>query len=485
MAGRRASSTRRATGRRGPDGASRRPARELRTRRPGGGAAKPSPGRVAAAGAPGDRDPRLHVPDVHINLNVRGMRPSATMAIQARCDGLVRERRDVVRLGLGQSPFPVPRAVVEALQANAHQKAYLPVKGLPALRSAVAEYHRRSQSIPCDAQDVLVGPGSKELMFLLQLVYYGDLVVPTPAWVSYAPQARIVGRQIRWIHTTRASGWRLEPGDLADLCSPDPERPRIVVMNYPSNPTGLTYDDARLREIAAVARRHRVVLLSDEIYGELHHRGRHASVARHYPEGTIVSSGLSKWCGAGGWRLGTFTFPRTLGWLLEAISAVASETYTSTSAPVQYAAVRAFRGGLRIERYLWNARRILAALGTECARRLRAAGAHVDLPEGGFYLFPDFTPLADRLAARGVADSTELCSRLLEETGVGILPGTDFGRPPEELTARIAYVDFDGARAMAAAEVLPRDAPLDEEFVAANCGRVIDGIDRLCEWVSR
>jgi len=258
------------------------------------------------------------------------------MAIQARCDALRKERRDVVRLGLGQSPFPVPRAVVEALQANAHQKAYLPVKGLPALRAAVAEYHQRSQSIPCDAQDVLVGPGSKELMFLLQLVYYGDLVVPTPAWVSYAPQARIVGRQIRWIHTSPDSGWRLEPGDLEEICRPDPDRPRIVVMNYPSNPTGLAYDDARLREIAAVARRYRVVLLSDEIYGELHHRGRHASVARHYPEGTIVSSGLSKWCGAGGWRLGTFTFPRTLGWLLEAIAAVASETYTSTSAPVEF-----------------------------------------------------------------------------------------------------------------------------------------------------
>lgn len=422
-------------------------------------------------------------PDVHLNLNVRGMPPSATIAIHARCEALRRERRDVYRLGLGQSPFPVPRSVVEALQANAHQKAYLPVAGLPSLRAAVADYHARTQGLPCTADDVLVGPGSKELMFLLQLVYYGDLVVPTPAWVSYAPQARIVGRQIRWIPTRREDRWQLRAKDLDLLCRDDPDRPRIVVLNYPCNPTGLTYSEDDLAEIARVARRYRVVLLSDEIYGELHHQGRHASVARAYPEGTIVSGGLSKWCGAGGWRLGTFTFPHSMAWLHEAMAAAASETYTSTSAPIQYAAVRAFKGGLRIERYLWTARRILRALGLACAARLRAAGALVDDPEGGFYLFPDFSPLADRFRARGITTSAAFCNALLEETGVGMLPGHDFGRPPEELTARLAFVDFDGARAMAAAELAPRDAELGEEFVGTHCRQVVKAIDLLCAWV--
>lgn len=424
-------------------------------------------------------------PDVHLNLNVRGIGPSATLAINERCNALRTEGREVFKLGLGQSPFPVPRAVVEALQANAHQKAYLPVTGLPALRAAVAGYHQRTQGMLSTAQDVLVGPGSKELMFLLQLVYYGDLVVPTPAWVSYAPQARIVGRQIRWIPTRRENGFKLAPEDLTALCAEDPDRPRILVLNYPSNPTGLTYSDAELREIAQVAQRHRVVLLSDEIYGELHYGGRHVSVARHYPEGTIVSSGLSKWCGAGGWRLGTFVFPRSMRWLLDAMAATASETYTSTSAPIQYAAVRAYRGGLRIERYLVTARRILAALGRACAQRLRAEGVEVADPQGGFYLFPDFAAHADALRRRGITTSAALCDRLLTETGVGILPGIEFGRPPEELTVRIAYVDFDGARAMAAAEASPRDHPLDEDFVATHCERVVRAIDLVCKWVAR
>ena len=119
--------------------------------------------------------------EVHLNLNVRGMLPSATVAINERCNDLVAQGREVFKLGLGQSPFPVPDVVVDELKRNAHQKAYLPVKGLPALRQTIAEYHRRIDGVSASAQDVLIGPGSKELMFLLQLVYGADLVIPTPS----------------------------------------------------------------------------------------------------------------------------------------------------------------------------------------------------------------------------------------------------------------------------------------------------------------
>jgi aspartate aminotransferase len=422
-------------------------------------------------------------PDVHLNLNVRGMSPSATVASNDRSDALRAEGKEVYKLGLGQSPFPVPRPVVEELRANAHRKEYLPAKGLRELRNAVADYHRRAEGIGCTGDDVLIGPGSKQLMFLLQLVYYGDLVVPSPAWVSYAPQARIIGRNIFWLHTRREDGWRVTPDHLENLCACDPVRPRIVVLNYPSNPTGNTYTRDEIKELAAVARRHRVVLLSDEIYGELHHKDQHVSISRYYPEGTILSAGLSTWCGAGGWRLGTFMFPSSMSWLRDSMAAVASETFTSTCAPIQYAAVRAFQGGIRIERYLWSSRRILGALGRRCARRLREAGLHVDRPQGGFYLFPDFTPVADRLQARGITTSEDLCERLLQETGVAALPGSEFGRPAEELTMRLAYVDFDGSGALAAAEVLPKDQPLGEEFLRANCDCVLTAVDRICDWL--
>lgn len=420
--------------------------------------------------------------DKHLNLNVRGMGPSATVAINEHSNALIAEGRRIYKLGLGQSPFPVPRPVVEALRANAHQKEYLPVRGLYELRRAVAHYSERTAGIDRTAEDVLIGPGSKELMFLLQLVFYGDLVIPTPAWVSYAPQAKILGRQIRLLETRPEDGWMLTPELLDRECEDDSGRPRLLVLNYPSNPTGGTFRTEQLKAIAKIARKHRLLLLSDEIYGELHHKGQHVSIARYYPEGTIVSSGLSKWCGAGGWRLGTFVFPESLRWLLDAMAAVASETYTSTSAPIQYAAVPAFEGSEEIERYLAGARRVLTALGRWCARKLRGAGIQCPQPAGGFYLFADFALLAPSLHARGITTSRELCRRLLDETGVATLPGSELSRPDDELTARLAYVDFDGERALDAVAVIPREQPLDEIFLRRHCGRVLEAIDAICDW---
>lgn len=421
--------------------------------------------------------------DVHLNLNVRGIGKSATLAINERCRELQQLGREVFRLGLGQSPFPVPEPVVQELRTNAHQKDYLAVEGLWELREAVAEYHRQTQELTCTGEDVLIGPGSKELMFLLQLVYYGDLVIPTPSWVSYAPQARIVGRHVHWLDTRESAAWKLTPDQLEALCRDDPDRPRILIINYPANPTGVTFEVDELKALADIAGKYRVVLLSDEIYGELHHEGRHVSIAQFYPEGTIVSGGLSKWCGAGGWRLGTFTFPRGLHWLRDAMAMVASETYTATSAPIQFAGVRAFQGSIEIERYLAQSRRILAALGNKLTDGLRQAGVDVLSPQGAFYLFPDFGRWRDSLGRRGITTSLELCETLLEETGVAVLPGSVFGRPPQELTARLAYVDFDGARVLAAAEFLPHDRPLGDSFVQEHCPRLIHAVDRISQWL--
>jgi aspartate aminotransferase len=421
---------------------------------------------------------------VRLNLNVRGLKPSATVSINEYCEVLRQQGTRVCRLGLGQSPFPVPDPVVAALRANADQKAYLAVKGLPALREAVAGYVSRTQRVEGDASDVLIGPGSKELMFLAQLVYYGEIVIPSPAWVSYAPQAQIVGRQVAWIATEARDGWKLRPDMLEHAWADDPTRPRLLVLNYPDNPTGATYEPDELEALAAVCRKFGAVVLSDEIYGELHYRGRHVSIARYYPDGTIISSGLSKWCGAGGWRLGTFFFPRSLRWLLDAMAAVASETYTSVSAPIQHAAVRAFQGGMDIERYLVNSRRILHALVGDAHRRLTAVGVDVVMPDGSFYLFPDFSPLREQLASRGFTTSAQVCQSLLKETGVAILPGVDFARPAGELTARMALVDFDGAKAMAAVAALPADAPVDADFLAAYCGPVVEGVDRIVDWLT-
>jgi aspartate aminotransferase len=332
-------------------------------------------------------------------------------------------------------------------------------------------------------ENILIGPGSKELMFILQLAYYGDLIIPTPSWVSYAPQAHIIGRHVYWLKTIEENDWLLTPEELENHCKQDPSKPRLVILNYPNNPTGKSYTEEQLKQLANVARKYKLVLLSDEIYGELNHNGNHVSIAKYYPEGTIISGGLSKWCGAGGWRLGTFAFPKTLTWLLEGMAVIASETFTSTSAPIQYAAITAFKGGLKIERYLANSRKILKALGKYIYDKMSESNIRVTYPDGGFYFLPDFCYYKEKFAKKGIYTSRQLVNKALEDTSVAFLPGSVFGRPNDELTTRIAYVDFDGAKALAAAEQIGLESPIEEEFLRTHCSNVITATDKLCDWV--
>ncbi len=421
---------------------------------------------------------------INLNLNVRGLAPSATLAINERSDALIKSGKKIYKLGLGQSPFPVPGPVVEALRENAFQKDYLPVRGLYILREAIANFNRDVLHVACSPENIMIGPGSKELIFILQLVYYGDLIIPTPSWVSYAPQARIVGRHVYWVPTDKSNNWRLSPEKLELICRADPSRPRIVILNYPSNPTGCTYPLERLKKLAQVARKYNIVLVSDEIYGLTRYDGKHVSIAHYYPEGTIISNGLSKWCGAGGWRLGTFTFPKALRWLMDAMAIVASETFTATSAPIQYAAVTAFKGGRWLDEYLAASRRILKALGIYCAVGLHNSGIFAPEPEGAFYLFADFESHRDKLQQHDVFTSVELCSKLLEDTGVALLPGSDFGRQPEELTTRLAYVNFDGETTLKAAEEEYRNKDIDNQFLSKYCSKTVEALGFINSWIN-
>jgi aspartate aminotransferase len=418
-----------------------------------------------------------------INLNVRGIQPSATLRINETSNQLRAEGRDIIKLGLGQSPFPVPERVVQALRNHAHEKDYLPVKGLKTLREAISRYINRRERMRSTWEDVLIGPGSKELLFMLQLAYYGDLLIPRPSWVSYAPQARIIGRSVHWLPTHGENNWQLTAEELDIVCRDDPSRPRILILNYPSNPTGCTYTEDQLLAIAHVARKYNIILLSDEIYGEVHFEGRHKSIARYYPEGTIISTGLSKWAGAGGWRLGTFIFPTELRPLQDAMAIIASETYTATSAPIQYAAIAAFDGGPDLDEYLKQSRRVLKVIGEYLHRRLAAIGAVVQKPEGAFYLFPDFSDFRDALANRDIKTSQALCQSLLEKTGVAILPASDFGFAPDHMGARLAFVDFDGAAALDLAGNQYAEKALDDTFVAQACPRLVTAMDKIAAWL--
>lgn len=412
-----------------------------------------------------------------ISPHILRLKPSATLAINERSAALMSSGKKVYRLGFGQSPFPVPTEVVKALQSHAHRKDYLPVRGLWELREAVAAFNQRTIGLACTADQVLIGPGSKELIYDLLLAADASLLLPSPSWVSYEPQAVLAGKPVYRIETTAKDGWLLTPSALQQACESVPGA-KVLIINYPGNPTGTSFTGEQLRTLAEVCRQYELLVVADEIYGEVHHNGTHQSIAPYYPQGTIVSTGLSKWCGAGGWRLGTFTFPKEMLSLLDILATIASETFTSVSAPVQYAAVTAFRGSPRIREYVEHSREILAAVASYVHRRLEAMDIHMPKADGGFYLFPNFDHYQAAFTAKGIRSSSELCEEILHESGVALLPGEAFGRPETELSARLSFVDFDGEAALAYRKAAP-SANLDEAFLRQYCPAMVAAMDSL------
>ena len=395
---------------------------------------------------------------------------------------LEKEGKTIYKLGFGQSPFPVPDVMVAALRQYAAEKSYLPVTGLPELREVVAKYFQRTQNLNCSAENVLIAPGSKMLLYATQLAYDTDLLLPAPSWVSYAPQSQIIGRKTIWLPTTEADGWRLTAETLDKYCQNNTNR-KILILNYPNNPIGNTYDAPQLQSLAEIARKHNVIILSDEIYGELNHNGEHVSISQFYPEGTIITSGLSKWAGAGGWRFGLAVFPKELKKLQKVVQTIASETYSSTASPIQYAAVEVYKENPDLEMYRINSRRILKTIGNYIYQRLHKMNITTPKPEGGFYFFINFEHYRSLLLPKGIKTSSKLSEVVLNEANVAMLPGVDFGRKPEELVFRIAYVDFDGKEALKAVSKQYQNKELDMSFIQKYAPKIVGAMDHLEHWL--
>jgi aspartate aminotransferase len=418
------------------------------------------------------------------NEFLRKVEQSQTLLLNEQSRRLQQEGRNVYKFGFGQSPFPPPQSVIERLQSAAHLKDYSPVQGIPELREAVAHFHRQWDRVSIDAEDILIAPGSKILIYAVMAAFTrADVLVPVPSWVSYIPQAHLAGHHVIKIPTFQEARWRLTPELLEKAIKSkiDAHVPSILILNYPGNPDGLTYTSDELAGLAAVARKHNVLIISDEIYGLLNHAGSHESIACHCPDNTIITSGLSKWIGAGGWRLGVALLPKALrGAFKETLLGIASETYSCAALPVQMAACEAYQPTDAIADYLQHQRRILATLGMACYHKLHNAGISVCEPQGGFYLFLDFS----NLQGAGISTSETLCEKLLADTGVALLPGTAFGMEPHHLSARLAYVDFDGAKALDASKEVGLQQPLGPAYSRHHFSKTLEGIDKLCEWVT-
>jgi aspartate aminotransferase len=399
---------------------------------------------------------------------VKNLKPSSTLLINEASGKLEKQGKKIFKFGFGQSPFKVPEDIVEELKNNADQNKYLPMQGLSELRDSVAKYTSIKKNYNYKSENIIIGPGSKELMFLLHVIFDGEIILPAPSWVSYAPQAILGRNKSQIIQTKRENNWFPTATEIEEVILKNKNKNYLLFLNSPNNPSGQICEN--LEEIAVIAKKYNLIILSDEIYSELSFENNYKSISSFCPEKTIVSTGLSKWCGAGGWRLGYFLIPDSLVEIKNMINVLASETFSAVSAPIQYAAIKAYENDHT--HYINKSRNILRAVGNYVYENLKSNKILINKPQGGFYLMPEFLN-------KKFNSSSEMCDSILNDTGVALLPGSDFGFDQNKMLVRLSFTDFDGQKFMNKIEV---NQKIDNVLINEFAPKIIEGVDKLKKW---
>ena len=399
---------------------------------------------------------------------VKDLKPSSTLLINETSRRLEKQGKKIFKFGFGQSPFNVPENIVKELKDNAHQNKYLPMQGLSELRNAVAKYTSKKKNYDYKSENVIIGPGSKELMFLLHVIFDGEIILPAPSWVSYAPQAVLGRNKIQILKTKRENNWFPTALEIEETILKDKSKNYLLFLNSPNNPSGQICEN--LEEIAEVTNKYNLIILSDEIYSELSFERNYKSISDYCPNKTIISTGLSKWCGAGGWRLGYFIVPDSLNKIKDMINVLASETFSAVSAPIQYAAIKAYENDH--SDYINQSRKILKAVGNYVYENLKSNKILINKPQGGFYMMPEFLN-------KKFNSSAEMCDDILNKTGVALLPGSDFGFDQNRMLARLSFTDFDGKKFM---EEIEDNTKIDDTIIYELAPKIVEGVDKLKKW---
>ena len=399
---------------------------------------------------------------------VKDLKPSATLRMNEESKKLETQGTKIFKFGFGQSPFQIPKDIVDELKNNAYQNKYLPMQGLPELRSSISRYINNKKKYNYVSENVIIGPGTKELMFLLHLLFDGDVILPVPSWVSYEPQALLGRNKIHWLETTSSNNWFPTAESLEKIISKNKNKNYLLFLNSPNNPSGQICNN--LEEISVVAKKNNLIILSDEIYSELSFKKDFKSIANYCPEKTIISNGMSKWCGAGGWRLGFFIIPESLNEIKNSLKTLASETFSSVNAPAQYAAIAAYENNH--DEYIDNSKNILKAVGEYVYDNLKSNKVSINKPEGGFYLMPEFSN-------ETFSDSNEMCGNLLKHTGISLLPGSVFGFSKKKMTARLSFTDFNGQEFM---KNISQSQKIDQNVLLKYAPKIIEGVEKLKNW---
>jgi aspartate aminotransferase len=408
---------------------------------------------------------------------------SATLAINERLQAKKAAGERVLHLGFGEAGLPVPPNVVQALASSAAMSSYGPVAGSPQARQAVAGWFTR-RGLQTDWAQTILAPGSKALLFALLAAIPGDVVLPRPSWVSYAAQAALLGKDVVWVPIPEQSGGIPDPDLLEEAlrtARAEGKNPTSLVMTVPDNPTGTVAVAEDVAKVCAIAERHGLAIISDEIYASMVHDGSAPSPISCLPERTVITNGLSKSMALGGWRIGFARTPNN-AWgrqLMESLIGIGSEVWSGLAAPMQAAAAYVLADEPEVLAHIEKSCLLHARVVRAVYSEFRAAGAACRPPKAGFYLYPDFAPVADGLELQGIGTGSQLSTALLERFGVGVLPGIAFGDDDKGLRVRVATSLLYGVTDEERWAALNSDDPTSLPWIASSLAHLRGALTQL------
>jgi aspartate/methionine/tyrosine aminotransferase len=360
----------------------------------------------------------------------KNINPSITLAITAKAKALKAEGVDVVSFGAGEPDFNTPKNIIDAaIRAMEEGKTkYTPTAGIIELREAICNKLEKDNNLKYNPNQIIVSTGAKQCLadvFMAILNPGDEVIVPTPYWVSYPELIKLADGTPVFVEANEKAGYKYTIEDLEKVVT---DKTKALVLNSPNNPTGTIYQKEELEVIAEFAKKHDILIISDEMYEKLIYDGeKHISIAslsQDAYERTVVINGVSKAYAMTGWRLGYACAPKVIMDQMVKIHQFAIMCAPTTS---QYAAVEALRNGdddVARMKESYNQRR------NYLVHELRDMGLDCFEPYGAFYVFPSIKKFG--------LTSEEFATRLLEEEKVAVVPGTAFGDCGEGFL-RISY----------------------------------------------
>ncbi len=372
-----------------------------------------------------------------ISKRLAALKPSATLAVNAKAQELRGQGHEIISLAVGQPDFGTPQHVCDAAKSamDAGFTRYTPVPGIPELRDAVAGYYTRFYGVRADGDNAIISNGGKQVLYnlLMALVNPGEeVLIPAPYWVSYPAMVQLVEGRSVFVPTTADDNYLVT---LDSLEAARTDKTAVLILNSPSNPTGCCYTQAQLEEIALWARQHDIFLISDEVYDRLVYAPFEsvslATTWEAYPDTIAIVGALSKSFCMTGWRVGYALAHKEA---IKAMSRIQGQSTSNINSITQKAALAGLSGSWDIvdemkEAFVRRrdiAHEIITGWGAQCPK-----------PDGAFYLFP----ILDQFYTDDAPDSAAMCTKILEEAGVALVPGSAFG---DDRCIRFSYaVDDD------------------------------------------